>query len=443
MAASLHGQTADDTPGEQASTVEPPLENQPAAKVEVAPVSLDVDIAARLQKILTATKWFEEPSVEVSEGVVFLEGTTTTDERKEWATKLASNTQDVVAVANRIQVTESSIWDFSPAWKEIDSMRRNAIQSLPTVVLSLGILILTWFAAKGFSHVARGIISRRTGNPLLRDVSTKVVTVPVILLGIYLALRVTGLTSIAATVLGGTGLLGLIIGIAFRDIAENFLASLLISMQRPFRAGDNIVVEGHTGIVQAVTTRGTTIMTPDGNHVRIPNSIIYKSVIENLTANPKQRESFTLSIDAKGSISETQSAVLGVLQDHEAVLNEPEPLVLVQQLGRQTALLRVYFWFDVHKHSKDKVRSALIRLAKIALQDLSADPAPPRSSSDVAAHEQVAEVDSASSTPAEGTLQSDAPEIEKQARDSRSVEEGTDLLGNKPEPNSAKIVATT
>jgi small-conductance mechanosensitive channel len=426
-----YSQSVEEESKKEPSTVESLGNDQPPPKVDVKPAALDTEIATRLEKILQATEWFESPQVKVSEGVVFLEGSTTTNERKEWAGKLASNTQDVVAVANRIRVQESSIWDFSPAWNEIDIMRRNAIQSLPTLILSFVILFLTYFAAKGLSLIARRIIARRTDNPLLREVLTKVVTIPVILFGIYLALRVTGLTRLAATVLGGTGLLGLILGIAFRDIAENFLASLLISMQRPFRAGDNIRVEGRSGIVQAVTTRGTSIMTPDGNHVRIPNSIIYKSVLENLTANPKQRAQFSLSIDAMSSLSEAQNAILTVLQNHEAVLRDPEPLVLVHQLGRTTAILHIVFWLDVQKHSKDKVRSALIRLSKIALQGLAAKNSTLQK---VQSHNgeknasNSVDDDKAQSTPAEGSMQSDVAEIEKQARNSRPVEEGTDLL---------------
>jgi small-conductance mechanosensitive channel len=417
---------------QDASADEPPPSDQPTPKVEVKPVSLDEEIAARLERILKATAWFENPRVTVSEGVVFLEGTTTTDDRKEWAAKLASNTEDVVAVANRIRVTESSIWDFAPAWNEIDTMRRNTVQRLPTFVLSVILLVLTYFVAKGFSLLARRIIARRTDNPLLREVLTKVVTIPVVLFGLFLALRVTGLTQLAMTILGGTGLIGLIIGIAFRDIAENFLASLLISMQRPFRAGDNILVEGRTGIVQAVTTRGTTIMTPDGNHVRIPNSIIYKSIIENLTANPKQRVGFTLSIDTKSSFADSQAAILDVLKNHEAVLQEPEPLVLVQSMSRQTAILRVFFWLDVQKHSKDKVRSAIIRLSKMALQELAEKEAAEQEAAQFNRNntdqQAATKRDHAASTPAEGTLESDTAEIQKQARDSRSVEDGTDLL---------------
>ena len=37
------------------------------------------------------------------------------DELKKWAGDLARNTQDVVAVANRMEVPDPPVWDFRPA----------------------------------------------------------------------------------------------------------------------------------------------------------------------------------------------------------------------------------------------------------------------------------------------------------------------------------------
>ena len=105
-------------------------------------------------------------------------------------------------------------------------------------------------------------------------------------------LRVAGLTQLALTVLGGTGLIGIIIGFAFRDIAENFLASLLLSMRNPFNGGDLIEVAGYTGIVQNLNTRSTVLLTLDGNHVQIPNATVYKSTIKNYSSIPSRRAEF-------------------------------------------------------------------------------------------------------------------------------------------------------
>ena len=80
---------------------------------------------------------------------------------------------------------------------------------------------------------------------------------------------------------GGTGLIGLAVGIAFRDITENFLASILLSMQRPFETGDMVEITGVTGLVQQRNVRTTILMTLDGNLVQVPNASVCKNSFRN------------------------------------------------------------------------------------------------------------------------------------------------------------------
>ncbi|MBA3579783.1 MAG: BON domain-containing protein, partial [Gemmatimonadaceae bacterium] len=107
----------------QAAATEP--QNQPSpddgdlspapTKVEVQPVAQDDEIRRRIQSVLEATGWFVDPRVQVRDGVVFLSGRAETEEIRKWAGDLARNTQDVAAVANRIELSQPSAWDFSRA----------------------------------------------------------------------------------------------------------------------------------------------------------------------------------------------------------------------------------------------------------------------------------------------------------------------------------------
>ena len=99
------------------------------AKVDVNPVARDEEIHRRLQSVLEATDWFTDPQVRVEEGVVFLNGRVESVELKQWAGDLARNTQDVVAVANRMEVPERSVWDFRPAWSGLLTLWRDFIRS--------------------------------------------------------------------------------------------------------------------------------------------------------------------------------------------------------------------------------------------------------------------------------------------------------------------------
>lgn len=414
--------------------------------VEITPLAEDDEIADRLTNILTATTWFENPEVRVDEGVVFLRGRTLKDEYRTWAGDLARNTQDVVAVVNRIQVTQRSIWDLTPAWLELRTLGRETIQMLPLLGVAIVLMILTWFVASWSTTVSRSLFARKIHNRLLVGVFSRAIAIPVFLLGLYLALRVSGLTQMAATVLGGTGLVGLVLGIAFRDIAENFLASVLISVQRPFAIGDLIEVEGNKGIVQSVTARGTLLMTPDGNHIQIPNSSIYKSIIRNMTANPNLRCDFIIGIDYADSIAQAQEIILEELRKHEAVLPTPDPMVLVDELGASTVNLRVYFWIDGHKHSAMKVRSSVIRLCKLAVEDAGLTmpdesrevifpkgvPVRMLESENIVQPQQppapAKNDDRSEATAAEDGLKSEHADLEEQSRKARNPESGNNLL---------------
>ena len=425
------------------------LEGKPESpgKVEINPVARDDEIRQRLADILETTTWFGEPEVSVQDGIVFLKGTTENDESKRWAGDLARNTEGVVAVVNQIDVVPTTIWDFGPALQVLNDLARGFVRMLPLIVVAMVVIALSWIFARLTVFVLRHRLQARSLSPLLREVLARAGGIVVMLVGLYLVLRIAGLTQLAFTVVGGTGLIGLALGIAFRDITENFLASLFLSLQQPFREGDLVEVANVTGYVQQLTSRTTVLMTLDGNQVQVPNSTVFKSTIRNFTSNPNRREDFIVGIGYEDSISSAQDVVLKVLADHPAVLAEPEPLVLVENLGPATVNLRVFFWLDGSLHSWAKVKSSVIRLTKRAFQDAgislpdearevtfphgvpvrmveaegAAKPARPAVAKPTAEPKTVA-------TKAEAGLQSEAGEIKEQARKSWAPGAGENLL---------------
>jgi small-conductance mechanosensitive channel len=234
-------------------------------------------------------------------------------------------------------------------------------------VLAIAVLIAGWVIAKLVSILARRFLSERITSPLLLSVITRTLSIPIFILCIYFVLQIAGLTRLALTILGGTGLIGIVIGFAFRDIAENFLASLLLSVRNPFRSGDLVEIAGHTGIAQNLNTRSTVLLTLDGCHVQIPNATVYKSTIKNFSSNPNRRATFTVGISYDSSAAKAQKLIAEVLREHPAVLSAPEPLVLLEELGAATVNLRINYWFDSGTHSPARINSALLRQTKNTL----------------------------------------------------------------------------
>ncbi|WP_298845269.1 mechanosensitive ion channel family protein [uncultured Roseobacter sp.] len=339
----------------------------PEQQVEIDPVASDTAIAARITRILEATDWYTGLQVTVDEGVVFLDGTTGTDARRTWAQSLGSKTAGVVAVVNRITVQEAVVWSFDPALAELEALARKTVTVLPLVLLALLVLPLAWFAARLVSKLAKLLLANRVRSPFLRVVIARTIAFPVFLVGLYIVLQVAGLTQLAVSLIGGAGVIGIVIGFAFRDIAENFLSSLILSVRRPFQRGDFIEVAGIMGTVKSMSTRSTLISSVEGNEIHIPNATIFKNVIENYTSSPNRRGDFLVGIGYDATVPEAQEIIMNCLAGHKAVLSDPEPMVLVDELGASTVNIRTYYWFDGHLISAVKLKSALLRAVKTAL----------------------------------------------------------------------------
>ena len=339
----------------------------PKKEVVIEPRAGDQQIARRLTDILLATGWFSSPAVKVRDGVVFLDGEAFEEVHRKWAGDLAQSTQDVVAVVNRIEIKREVSWKFEQTQKQLETLYWQIARSLPTVLLAALVLLVTGGIAKVVAMLARYFLRSRIPAPLLLNVVARAIAIPVLLMGLYVVLLFSNLTRLALTVLGGTGLAGLILGFAFRDIAENYLSSLFLSLRNPFRTGDYISVDGSEGIVQNLNTRTTVLLTLDGNHVQIPNTIVFKSKIINYSSSAYRRSSFSVGIGYESAIGQAQDIILAVLKGHDAILDKPEPLVLVHELSASTVDLKAYYWFDSSVYSPIKIQSAMLRLTKHAL----------------------------------------------------------------------------
>ena len=435
---------------------------EPAQAVSVEPVARDSQIERRITEIMDATGWYTELQIKVDDGIVFLDGVAKTDEHRAWARNLATKTQDVVAVVNRIDVQPELQSSFAPAWAEIKNVVRQGIIALPLFLLAIVILPLAWYAARWVSKGMKWVLKDRIETPFLRVVVARAISIPVFLLGLYIVLQVAGLTKLALSLVGGAGVIGIVIGFAFRDIAENFLASLLLSVRKPFSGGDYIDVGGHQGIVQSMNTRSTVLLSSEGNHIQIPNAVVFKNTIINYSAAPARRSTLDVGIGYDVSTASAQEVIRGVLARHEAVTNDPEPLILVDSLGASTVNLKVYYWIDGQKYSVLKVKSALLRLMKKALTEAgismpdearevvfpqgvpllrlagrakeTAQDIAEQDIVETARAEALATETDADATSAEGDLGNETAELEAHAAVEGDVEGDTDLLQETPKP---------
>jgi len=170
--------------------------------------------------------------------------------------------------------------------------------------------------------------------------------------GILLALGLMGFQGVAASLLATGGVMAIVLGFAFREIGENFLAGLLLTFSRPFEVGDLIKSGDLTGSVRAIELRYVHIRTFDACDVFVPSAKIFREPLYNYTRDGLRRPSFTVGI----AYHDEPEAVVALLEKSVARINDvlaaPRPYVSIKEFGAHYVEYEVFFWLDVTKSER-------------------------------------------------------------------------------------------
>lgn len=273
-----------------------------------------------------------------------------------------------MAVDNGLTVATDLRERISPALTKLYQKGTAILSFLP--LFAIAILIVLAFMALG-RRVARWdwLFARFSQNVFVADLLRHIAQLIVIGVGFLIALELLEATALVGAVLGTAGVLGVAIGFAFQDMAENSLASILLSLRQPFAPNDLVEIDGRQGRIVRLTSRATILLTLDGNHLRIPNATVFKATILNFTRNPERRFTFTVGIDTEEQIPRAQTLAVRTLASSPGVLASPPPSCLVETLGDSTVNLTVIGWVDQKASDYPKTRSEAIRRVKEAFDE--------------------------------------------------------------------------
>jgi len=98
------------------------------------------------------------------------------------------------------------------------------------------------------------------------------------------------------SILAGLGLGGLAFALAAKDMLANFFGGLSIIMDKPFKVGESIVIEGKRGTVEEIGLRSTKIRTVDKTQLIVPNSFMADKIVENITREEARKITLHLGL---------------------------------------------------------------------------------------------------------------------------------------------------
>ena len=207
----------------------------------------------------------------------------------------------------------------------------------PGILVKLATIVLVLFVFGILARVARKVVDKAVSranvesSELLRRLFVGMASKLMWVIAFLVILSVFGID--VGPMLAGLGIAGFVLGFALQDTLSNFAAGLMIMAYRPFDVGDVVSAAGVKGKVDSVSLVSTVITTFDNQILIVPNNKVWGDVINNVTAQDTRRVDLVFGIGYEDDTARAQGIMEDVLRSHDLVLDEPESVVRLHELG--------------------------------------------------------------------------------------------------------------
>lgn len=226
------------------------------------------------------------------------------------------------------------------------------------VVFFLAFIIAGWL--KRLVH--RGLSKTKLDEIIVRFIAS-LVRWAIIIMALLSCLEKFGIqtTSFAALI----GAAGLAIGLAFQGTLSNVASGFMLLLFRPFAAGHVINVAGHIGQVDELGLFSTELVTADNRRIIIPNSQVFGSTIENITAHDRRRVDVGVGVEYQADLDKTREVLTEAAKRIKKQATDKPPTVVLVGLGASSVDWELRAW--CHPSDYFAVRESALEEAKKAL----------------------------------------------------------------------------
>lgn len=204
-------------------------------------------------------------------------------------------------------------------------------------------------------------------DPALATLFARMAGYLVIIVGFVYSLESLGID--IGLVVGALGIAGIALAFALKDILENFVAGVLLQLQRPFTYGEQVQINDFEGTVEGIDSRLVTILTPSGELVKIPSATVIKSDIVNYTKNGMRRTTLPVGVAYGTDLKSAQQIILEAVRSSNGVLQDPAPEAPLEGFGDSSIDFAVRFWHEPSIADFWNVRSSVAFSVEAALAD--------------------------------------------------------------------------
>jgi small conductance mechanosensitive channel len=254
--------------------------------------------------------------------------------------------------------------------RKLESWVKAFVLHLPNLVVALLLLVLFWLLARVVRHLATRVLGRVSHSDQVTRLLSNALFLAIVGLGLFVALGVLGLDKTVASLLAGAGILGIALGFALQDVAANVMAGVFLAVERPFRHGHLVETKDHFGAVVRVSLRWTELLTPEGQHVLIPNKEVFGNPLVNFSLSGRRRVDVKVGVTYGEDLERAREIARRAVEAVPSRLPDTEVEVFWTEFASSSIDLVVRFWIRFTKQPDYlQARSEAIEALKTAFAE--------------------------------------------------------------------------
>jgi small conductance mechanosensitive channel len=235
--------------------------------------------------------------------------------------------------------------DLGLAYRSVRVMAAAFVASLPRLLAALLVMVAALVAARAVRWAVERAVRSRERHRNLQVAVGRLAFVATVAIGVLIAATVAFPSFTIGSLIQLLGVSGVVIGFAFKDIFQNFLAGILILLTNPFQVGDQIVVDAFEGTVEEIQTRATLITTYSRRRVVVPNADLFTKSVTVNTAYARRRMKFDLAVKDGGEARRVQELLERTVRSGiEGVEEDPVASVLLVSIAGGNLNFRLLWW---------------------------------------------------------------------------------------------------
>jgi small-conductance mechanosensitive channel len=227
--------------------------------------------------------------------------------------------------------------------------------TLATAITFVAILAVSVVLAKVAEKlVARALRLRRVPDEGSLAVARRLVHYSVLLTGFAVGLDTVGINLSALFAAGA--LFAVALGFAMQNIAQNFVAGVILLVERTIKPGDVLEVEGKVVKVIVMGIRATICRTLDEEEIIIPNSVLVQTTVKNYTlSDPLYRVRASVGVAYSSDLKRVREALEAAARRSASRVADLEPRILLKEFGPSSVNFEVSVWIDDPWRSRSRL----------------------------------------------------------------------------------------